>query len=75
MSNFIKCNQAQCFANRCGTLCSALNKPYFDKPCPFFKTIEQNEADKRRAHDRLEKIGASNLINKYEYNDSRAGSW
>jgi hypothetical protein len=67
----VRCLKPDCFANKCGTMCSILTESIKRKACPFYKTQEQYEADKKTAHDRLEEMGRYDLIDQYELNPKR----
>ena len=59
-----KCTREDCFACNKGQ-CKSLKKPITDKPCPFYKTQEQLDAEDQAATDRLTRIGRTDLIEKY----------
>ena len=64
-----KCARIDCFANKCGAACVILTEGYEkDSECPFYKTVEQYEQDRKDAHDILVEKGRYDLINTYEYN-------
>lgn len=54
------CERYQCFACR-GMKCKVLTESITDKPCPFFKTDAELQADRKKALDRLGSIGRSDL--------------
>ena len=67
-----RCNKTECFGNDGVKRCIILTdttRP--DLPCPFFKTGDQYEEDKARAHDRLIMNGRFDLIKKFENNPQR----
>ena len=70
MANLIKCDNINCFANKCGARCDILvEKP--SQPCSFFKTDEQVDKERMEAHKHLLDINRPDLIRKYEYNKER----
>lgn len=71
----VRCNRADCFQNRIGRECKLLISPINGSECPFHKTKEQVDADRKAAHDRLIAIDRTDLIEKYEYNSARRGQW
>ena len=67
-----KCVKTECFASDGVQKCKILVSPTRpDKPCPFFKTCDQYEADKARAHGKLVAMGRDDLIKKFEMNPQR----
>jgi len=52
-----------CFAN-CSSMCTAL-VIRIDSKCPFYKTAEQQQAERRCNAQRLKDLGRDDLINKY----------
>ena len=74
MSMKPKCNRIDCFQNKCGARCELLND-YPSQPCPFFKTVEQCDNDRLKAHKKLMEEGKVDLVQKYEYNPQRRGQW
>ena len=66
-----RCNEMNCFANKCGVRCELLTAPPSVYPCPFFKTDTQLEIDRQKAHKKLADEGKYDLIKKYEYNALR----
>lgn len=69
----VKCGRRTCFQNDCKVCKLLIDDP--SQPCPFYKTAEQAEKDKKRAHDRLVKLIRFDLIEKYENNRYRKGAW
>lgn len=65
-----KCAKIDCFANKCGAcIILILTEGYQkDDDCPFYKTVEQYEKDRKDAHEILVEKGRYDLINEYEYN-------
>ena len=70
-----KCDRNKCFQNICGVGCELLNEPITDRECPFFKTDDEVDEGRRKAHKRLIDIGRKDLIDEYEYNAYRRGMW
>lgn len=63
-----RCNRGDCFANKCGVACVILDESYPDnQECPFFKTMEQYQKDRKDSHALLEEKGRYDLIAEYEY--------
>lgn len=73
--NLIKCNKSDCFQNYCGTSCRLLNAPITDHACPFYKTEAEVDNGRIEAHNKLLEKGRKDLIEQYEYNPYRRGSW
>ena len=69
-----KCYKIDCFQNKVGARCELLTDSP-SQPCPFYKTEEQNEKDKEKAHQRLVAEGRTDLIEEYEHNPQRRGQW
>ena len=70
-----RCNKADCFQNQMGKECRLLSSQIKGHECPFFKTQEQVDEERKAAHDHLVEIGRRDLIEKFEYNPSRRGVW
>lgn len=68
------CYKDDCFQNKCGAACELLTE-YPSHPCPFYKTYEQVETDRMKAHKKLIDEGRFDLVRKYEYNPYRGGQW
>ena len=61
----VVCPHHRCAANKDG-FCRVLRSSNFgDKICPFFKTTEQNEKEKKAAMARLIALERHDLIDKY----------
>ena len=61
----VVCPHNRCAGNKDG-FCRVLSTSDFgDKMCPFFKTTEQNEEEKKAAIARLIALGRQNLVNTY----------
>ena len=72
MAVIIKCPKSDCFQNFCGMGCKLLSSPMKkDHPCPFYKTQEEVDFGRRKAHKHLEYIERYDLIETYEYNPER----
>ena len=59
-----RCEKTECFGNCCFH-CKILTEPYDDSPCPFFKTREQLNDDRRKSIQRLTNIKRLDLIQDY----------
>ena len=70
-----RCEQIDCFQNKCGARCELLDDQPSTQPCPFFKTKAEAEEGRLKAHKRLVELGMTDLITKYEYNPLRRGQW
>lgn len=58
------CSVHECFA--CvGGHCRKLTSSYGGHKCPFFKTREQVEAERKKTVERLKRIGKYDLITAY----------
>lgn len=75
MAIYLRCYRENCFGNKCGVRCEILTEHSTERECPFFKTQEQVETERKQAHQHLIDIGRRDLIKKYEYNESRKGQW
>ena len=67
MTDLVPCchKQKDCYAIQNG-MCRLLKDTKFHgKDCPFYATKEQTKEDRRKARERLERIGAADLIQKY----------
>jgi hypothetical protein len=71
----IRCTKASCFQNHLGKECKLLSSPIKNHECPFYKTQEKVDAERKTAHELLFDIGRIDLIEKYEYNTARRGQW
>lgn len=61
----VTCPQLRCAGNKEG-FCRVLRTSDFgNKICPFFKTVEQNEKEKKAAMDRLIALNRQELIDTY----------
>ena len=61
----IKCDLRNCAGNKAG-YCRILKSNHFgDKVCPFYKTTEQNEKEKKAVMDRLIAMDRQDLIDTY----------
>lgn len=61
----VVCPHNRCAGNKDG-FCRVLSTSDFGgKMCPFFKTTEQNEEEKKAAIARLIALGRQNLVNTY----------
>ena len=69
------CERMKCCQNVCGVGCVLLSEPIIDRDCPFFKTDDQMEEGRKKAHQHLIDIGRKDLIEQYEYNPYRRGAW
>lgn len=68
----VKCDLHHCAANKDG-FCRVLRSNNFgDKMCPFYKTTEQNEKEKKAAMARLIALERHDLIDKY-YSGKKRG--
>ena len=66
--------QPDCFARNGRGRCTALeNTDFHDKACPFYKTTEQEAADRATALERLEALGREDLIALYRVKKSPGG--
>ena len=60
------CARTSCTGNSKGGFCRILKSTYFGyKLCPFYKTAEQNEKEKKAVMDRLIAMGRQDLIDTY----------
>ena len=71
----VRCTDAGCFRNWCGTKCTLLVEPIKGHKCPFRKTEKEAWEGQVKAHARLMKLGRDDLIEKYERNPYRRGQW
>ena len=61
----IKCDLRNCAGNKAG-YCRILKSNHFgDKVCPFYKTAEQNEKEKKAVMARLIAMDRQDLIDTY----------
>ena len=61
----IKCDLRNCAGNKAG-YCRILKSNHFgDKVCPFYKTTEQNEKEKKAVMARLIAMDRQDLIDTY----------
>jgi len=67
MNVTVRCNDLDCFANRC-MHCRILAEPLGNKPCPFRKTEQEVREGRQKAIDRLVAIGRQDLIQEYTAN-------
>jgi hypothetical protein len=59
------CDHRSCAGNKYG-YCRILKSNHFgEKVCPFYKTTEQNEREKKAVMDRLIAMGRQDLIDTY----------
>lgn len=58
------CTRYTCFGCKGGT-CKVLREAITEKPCPFYKTAEQLEAQRNEVLQRLEAAGRTDLIKAY----------
>lgn len=64
-STLPKCDQHSCAGNKYG-YCRILKSNHFgDKACPFYKTTEQNEKEKKAVMARLIAMDRQDLIETY----------
>lgn len=68
------CYKEDCFQNKCGRTCDLLTG-YPSLPCPFYKTQEEVDIGRQKAHKKLADAGRFDLIQKFEYNPQRRGQW
>ena len=67
MKDIVRCTHTRkdCYAIQNG-MCRLLKDTKFPgKLCPFYASKAQAEEDRRKARERLERIGATDLIQKY----------
>ena len=69
-----RCDRCDCACNRHGACFSLSDNIFGDKNCPFFKTSEQNEAEKNDVLAHLKAIGRGDLID-YYYGSKEAKAW
>lgn len=68
----VACPHHRCAGNKEG-FCRVLRSSNFgDKMCPFYKTIEQNEKERKAAMTRLITLERHDLIDKY-YSGKKGG--
>lgn len=70
-----RCDKIKCFSNIGGLGCTLLTEPITDHDCPFYKTEEEIDEGRAEAHKRLLAMGRRDLIDQFEYNPQRRGTW
>lgn len=69
----VKCDLHHCVANKNGNCRILRSKDFGDRACPFFKTAEQNEQEKKAAIARLNTMSPQYVIDTYT-NSKKGGA-